>query len=161
MKLIPHPLLTLTLVVLWLVLTRFSLGQLVLGTLVGLIAGRAYASLTPDRSRLRRPDLVLRLMAIVAVDIARSNIAVARLILGGGRYGRRHSGFVRIPLDLREPNALATLAIIVTATPGTAWFAYDPDSGELLLHVFDLVDEDGWVHLIKTRYEALLLEIFQ
>lgn len=161
MKLLPHPLLTLVLVLVWLVLTRFSLGQLVMGILVGIIAGRAYASLTPDRIRLRRPELVLRLALLVVADIARSNLAVARLILTGGRQRRRHSGFVLIPLELREANALATLAIIVTSTPGTAWFDYDPDSGELLLHVFDLVDEAAWIDLVKNRYEALLLEIFQ
>lgn len=161
MRLLPHPLLTLGLILGWLVLTSFSLGQLVIGIVVGLVAGRAYAALTPDRVRLRRPDLILRLAMIVAADIARSNYAVASLILSRGRHGRRHSGFVHIPLDLREQNALAVLAIIVTATPGTAWFDYDPDSGELLLHVFDLVDEAGWVDLIKNRYEALLLEIFQ
>lgn len=161
MRVLPHPLLTLLLVLVWLVLTSFTLGQLILGTLVGVIAGRAYAALTPDRIRLRRPDLILRLALIVAADIARSNIAVARLILTGGRHGQRHSGFVPIPLDLREPNALAILAIIVTATPGTAWLDYEPDSGELLLHVFDLVDEAAWVDLVKNRYEALLLEIFQ
>ncbi|WP_134725578.1 Na+/H+ antiporter subunit E [Paracoccus luteus] len=161
MRVLPHPLLTLLLVLVWLVLTSFSLGQLILGALVGVIAGRAYAALTPDRIRLRRPDLILRLALIVAADIARSNIAVARLILTGGRHGQRHSGFVPIPLDLREPNALAILAIIVTATPGTAWLDYEPDSGELLLHVFDLVDEAAWVDLVKNRYEALLLEIFQ
>lgn len=161
MRVLPHPLLTLGLILGWMVVTRFSLGQLLLGTVVALVAGRAYAALTPDRIRLRRPDLMLRLALVVAGDIARSNYAVASLILSNGRHGRRHSGFVRIPLDLREPNALATLAIIVTATPGTAWFDYDPDSGVLLLHVFDLVDEAGWVDIIKNRYEALLLEIFQ
>ncbi|HHX91623.1 MAG TPA: Na+/H+ antiporter subunit E, partial [Paracoccus sp.] len=30
-----------------------------------------------------------------------------------------------------------------------------------LLHIFDLVDEDAWRELIKNRYEALLLEIFE
>lgn len=161
MRLFPHPLMTLGLTLLWLVLTRFSLGQLILGALVGTVAGRAYAALTPARSRLRRPGLVLRLALIVAADIARSNIAVARLILNDGRRGRRRSGFVRIPLDLREPNGLAILAIILTATPGTAWFDYEPEGGALLLHVLDLVDEAGWVELVKTRYEAPLLEIFQ
>lgn len=161
MRILPHPLLTLLLVLVWMVLTSFSLGQLILGSMVGVIAGRGFAALTPDRSRLRRPDLILRLALTVVVDIARSNIAVARLILTGGRHGQRHSGFVPISLSLREPNGLATLAIIVTATPGTAWLDYDPDSGELLLHVFDLVDEAAWVDLVKNRYEALLLEIFQ
>ncbi len=161
MRILPHPLLTLLLVLVWMVLTSFSPGQLILGSVVAVFAGRAFAALTPDRTRLRRPDLILRLVLIVAADIARSNVAVAQLILTGGRHGQRHSGFVHIPLDLREPNGLATLALIVTATPGTAWLDYDPDSGELLLHVFDLVDEAGWIDLVKNRYEALLLEIFQ
>ena len=34
--------------------------------------------------------------------------------------------------------------MIVTSTPGTAWMDYDAARGRLLLHVFDLVDEDEW-----------------
>lgn len=161
MTLLPHPLLSLVLALVWMVLTRFSLGQLVMGVLVGIVAGRAYAALTPDRIRLRRPDLLLRLALIVAYDIAESNVAVARLILKGDRKTGRRSGFVRIPLELREPNGLAMLALIVTATPGTAWFDHDPGSGVLLLHVFDLVDGEEWIATIKNRYESRLLEIFQ
>lgn len=157
---IPHPVVSALIALLWLVLTGFSPGQLLLGLLVGLVAGAAYARLTPDRVRLRRPGLVLRLAGRVAVDIARSNLAVARLILSDGRSGLRRSGFVRIPLALTEPNALATLAIIITATPGTAWIDHDPDTGELLLHVFDLLEGEDWARLIKTRYETPLLEIF-
>jgi multicomponent K+:H+ antiporter subunit E len=97
----------------------------------------------------------------VSLDIVRSNIAVAWLILTGGRNGLRRSNFIEIPLELRSQGALAILAIILTATPGTAWLEYKPDTGTLLLHVFDLVDEATWRDLIKNRYEALLLEIFE
>ena len=71
------------------------------------------------------------------------------------------SGFVAISLDLRDKTGLTVLACIVTSTPGTAWIEYTPDSGVLLIHVLDLLDEDEWVSLIKTRYEALLMEIFE
>ena len=77
----------------------------------------------------------------MTLDIIRSNIAVARLILTGGREGQRRSEFIEIPLDLRSQGALAILAIILTATPGTAWLEYKPATGTLLLHVFDMVDE--------------------
>lgn len=103
---------------------------------------------------------MLVLAGRVAGDIVRSNIAVARLILTDGRGSRRRSGFVRIPLKLTEPNALAVLAVIVTATPGTAWLDFDPGTRVLLLHVFDLIDEDDWIEIITHRYEAPLLEIF-
>ena len=160
-RLVPHPLLSLAVLLMWLFLTRFSLGHLVLGTMIAGIAGWALATLHPAGPRLRRWDLIARLVGIVSVDIIRSNIAVAWLIATGGRNGARRSEFIEIPLDLRSQGALAILAIILTATPGTAWLEYKPAKGTLLLHVFDLVDEATWRDLIKNRYEALLLEIFE
>jgi multicomponent K+:H+ antiporter subunit E len=79
----------------------------------------------------------------------------------GGRGGERVSGFVRIPLELRDRYGLATLAIILTATPGTLWVQFDAATGTLLLHVFDLLDEEEWRHLVKDRYERRLKEIFE
>jgi multicomponent K+:H+ antiporter subunit E len=52
------------------------------------------------------------------------------------------------------------LAVIITATPGTAWLEYDDETGILLLHVFDMVEEADWQDLIANRYEALLMEAF-
>ena len=58
-RIVPHPLLTGGLVLMWLLLNRFSLGHLVLGTAVALVAGRAMAALEPVRPRIRRSDLIL------------------------------------------------------------------------------------------------------
>lgn len=160
-RLLPHPVLTVLLVGLWLALTRVSVGQFVLGTVVALLAGWAMGTLKVERPSLRRSSAIPKLLGIVAWDILRSNATVAWLILSGGRHGQRRSGFLHVPLRLRHPAALATLAIIVTATPGTAWLEYDEVSGVLLLHVFDLVDEEEWRLLIQTRYEKRLLEIFE
>ena len=46
-------------------------------------------------------------------------------------------------------------------TPGTAWLEYNSLSKTVLIHVLDLIDEAEWQVLIKTRYEALLMEIFE
>ena len=160
-RVFPHPLLILSLVVMWLLLTHFTLGHLLLGTAVALIAAQGLAALRPAKPRLRRWDLIPRLILTVLGDIIRSNIAVAGIILSPGQFARRRSGFVPILLELRDPMGLAILAIIVTSTPGTAWIDYRDREGLLLLHVFDLVDEEGWRSLIKNRYESLLLEIFE
>lgn len=161
MALFPHPVVSVVIALLWLVLTGFTPGQMVLAVAVGTLAGLAYGRLTPTRIRLRRPDLMVKLFFRVGGDIIRSNIAVARLMITEGRDKGRRSGFVHIPLDLTNPHALAVLAMIVTATPGTAWVEYTPRNRTLLLHVFDLLESDDWVHIIKTRYEALLMEIFE
>src|SRR5690606_147798 len=101
-----------------------------------------------------------RLAVRVLLDIIRSNIAVALIILRPGMRGRT-AGFVRIPLTMRNPNALAVLACIITATPGTVWVDHEPDTGMLMIHVLDLIDENEWIHTITQRYETLLLEIFE
>jgi multicomponent K+:H+ antiporter subunit E len=159
-RVFPYPLLIASLIVMWLLLSSFSLGQFVVGTAVALVAAQGMAALHPAKPRIRRWSLLPKLVAIVLYDIVRSNIAVAWLILREGN-NRRVSGFMTIPLELRSPMGLAVLGLILTATPGTAWLDYNSARGTLLLHVLDLVDENTWRTLIKTRYEHLLLEIFE
>ena len=157
-RILPHPLLTLALILMWLVLTRASLGHLVLGTAVGIGAGLVYARLETAPTRVHSVSALVRLAGVVALDIIRSNAAVAVLIVSSRRH--RKSGFVEIPLRLQDPVGLALLAMIITATPGTAWLEHDSETGVLLLHVFDLIETDDWVTLIRDRYEARLLEAF-
>lgn len=156
---LPYPILAFCLLLMWLLLNGFSWGHLVLGTLVAIFASWALASLRPDKPKLRKWWLVPKLFGVVFVDILRSNLAVAALILKGKR--RPHtSGFLLLPLEIRDSTALALMAIILTSTPGSAWLEYDSRDGTVLLHVLDLIDEEQWIATIKHRYEALLLEIF-
>ncbi|MFN6952268.1 MAG: Na+/H+ antiporter subunit E [Albidovulum sp.] len=159
-RILPHPLMSAVLVVSWLLLTRFSPGHLILGMAIAVLAGLALERIEPRAPRIRSWVALFRLVGIVSVDIVRSNWAVARLMLTSGRHGVRRSAFVAIPLRLRNPLALALLAVILTATPGTAWLEYDRESGTLLVHVFDVIDEDQWRILIRDRYETLLMEAF-
>tara|TARA_R100000005_G_C4983749_1_gene192679 strand:- start:780 stop:1271 length:492 start_codon:yes stop_codon:yes gene_type:complete len=160
-RLIPHPLLSFALLLFWLVLTSFSVGNLLLGGVIALFAGTMMAKLQPATPRLRRVILLPKLFGIVFYDIIRSNLAVSWLIITRGRRGTRHSGFVPLDLELKDPTALALLSMIITATPGSAWIEYSADTDHLVVHVFDLIDEDLWRAQIKGRYESLLMEIFQ
>jgi multicomponent K+:H+ antiporter subunit E len=160
-RLVPYPVLTASLLLMWMLLTRFSLGHLILGSAVALAATQAMFALTPAKPRVRRWDRVPVLVGVVLYDVLRSNLAVAGLILNGGRSGARRSGFIEIRLTLRDRTALAVLAVVLTSTPGTAWMDYDVDRGVLVLHVFDLVGEDDWIDLVTNRYERLLIEIFE
>ena len=160
-RLIPHPGLSLVLLALWLVLNGPSAGHLLLGSAVALFAGWAMGALEPETLRLRRPGLVARLFWLVLVDIIVSNIAVTRQILAGLRPGgtARTSGFVRLRLAESNPASVTIMALIVTATPGTVWLEYDPESGIALIHVLDLKPGDDWQALLAGRYETVLQEI--
>jgi multicomponent K+:H+ antiporter subunit E len=158
-RLVPFPMVSAGLLVLWLLLNSLSVGHILLGGAVALTGGWALAALAPPKARARRPVAVLRLAAFVFADVVRSNVAVARIILGL-EPRRWTSGFVEVPLELRHPYGLATLACIITSTPGTLWVDFNEASGTLTIHVLDLVDETEWVRTIKGRYERPLLEIF-
>ena len=159
-RLLPYPVLAASLLLMWLLLNQFSIGHLVLGSVIAVAASRAMAALQPAKPRIRRWDKIPLLVWLVFVDICRSNIAVAGLILRG-RRGQQKSGFVSIPLELHDPTGLAVLACIVTSTPGTAWLEYNSTNGNVLIHVLDLVEEQEWIDTIKHRYEHLLMEIFE
>jgi multicomponent K+:H+ antiporter subunit E len=158
--LFPYPVLALGLVVMWLALSGLSTGHAVLAVLVAFGASHAMHALGEPSPRLRRLRAIPVLLGYVLVDVVRSNFAVARIIVMGGRY-RRSSGFIFVPIRLTNPSALAVLSIILTSTPGTAWLDYNQARGLLLIHVFDLVDEHAWIDLIANRYERLLMEIFE
>ncbi|MGD9507072.1 MAG: Na+/H+ antiporter subunit E [Geminicoccaceae bacterium] len=160
-RLLPFPLATAGLFAAWLLLNQaLSFGQILLGAAVALVGGWALTLLQPPNARIRRFGAVLRLSLLVLVDIVRSNIAVGRIILGLAGQGRR-AGFVDIPLELRDPYGLATLACIITSTPGTLWVSFDSAQGRLTIHVLDLIEESDWISTVKGRYERLLMEIFE
>lgn len=159
-RIMPHPAMSIGLFLSWLVLNQsLSLGHILLGATLGIVLGRLFDRLHPPRFKVRNKRLLLLLLGRVAWDILRSNLTVAAIILGG-RWRRVTSGFVQIPLELTDRYALAVLACIITAAPGTVWVRYDPVEGVLLIHVFDLVDESVWVRTIDERYQRPLLEIF-
>ena len=159
---LPFPLLTASLLAVWLLLNEsLTLGAVMLGSVFSLAGAWAFALLDPPKMKFGRPRAALRLALVVLVEIVRSNNAVARIILRPRSEGRRTSGFVHIPLDMHNPYGLTALACIVTATPGTLWAEYDSTRSTMLLHVLDLIDEEEWVRTIKERYEARLMEIFQ
>ena len=119
---VPH-VLTGVLFLMWLLLNdSLSLGHVLLGLILAVVLARSSSLLRPLRARIHRPHLALKLLGLVVLDVVRSNLIVARIVLG---LRKARSGFVKIPLELKDSHGLAALATIVTATPGTVWVDHD------------------------------------
>jgi multicomponent K+:H+ antiporter subunit E len=156
------PVLIVALVAMWLLLNQtLAPGHVLLGLALAIGLAWASAVLRPAQPSLSRVYLAIVLLFLVLTDIVRSNIAVARIVLGLVRNREIRSGFVKIPLALTDPHGLAVLAGILTATPGTVWVDLDVPTGVLTVHVLDLKDESEWIDWIRNRYEHLLMRIFQ
>ena len=158
---LPNPLLSIALLAAWLLLNEsFAAVHVLLGVVLGLCGGLMLAGLQPPQGRARRASVAIELLFLVLADIVRSNIAVARIVLRPST-GNRTAGFLSLPLELRHSGALAAIACIITATPGTSWAGYDAARNIVTIHVLDLLDEEEWVRLFKQRYERRLQEIFE
>jgi multicomponent K+:H+ antiporter subunit E len=160
-RLFPHPLLTIGLLSMWLLLNDSAdAAHVLLGLAMGIAGGAVYARLEPSHGGLRKIAApAITLAGVVLLDVVRSNVAVLCIVLGARRR-QRVSGFLAIPLELRDARGLAILAGIVTATPGTSWAHYEAASNVLTLHVLDLVDAEAAVREFKDSYERRLMEIF-
>jgi multicomponent K+:H+ antiporter subunit E len=157
---LPHPVTSLLLAIVWLLLNQSaSAGNFVLGVLFAVTIPLVLAPLRPVRLRLRKPGVALRLLGVFLYDVVMSNIEVARRVLGPEAAIR--PGFVWIPLKLTEPHAIATLAAIITLTPGTLSADLTEDRRHLLVHAFNVDEPEALIAGIKNRYERPLLEIFE
>lgn len=160
-RLLPAPLLSVALALLWLVLWDEHHAVVLIGAVaVGLFVPLLTARLRPSAPRVRRPMVALRLLLRVTWDATLSCLQVARLLLTR-RARRIPSGFLRVPLQLQDNHALATLAVIVSAVPGTALAELAADRSAILLHVFDTDGNDALLDHIQRHYQQPLREIFE
>lgn len=158
--LFPAPLTSLALFALWPALARStSAGNLVLAAILAIVVPILGAKLRP-RVRVRRPLVVLRYILVVGYDVIKSNFTVAWGVVTWWRR-RPNSTFVIVPLELRDPVGLAALSMVTTVVPGTVWSELALDRSALLLHVWDVDEEEAFIARFKARYEKPLREIFE
>lgn len=160
-RLIPHPFLSLTLVFVWLALVnKFTLGNLLLGILFGIVIPMLTAPYWPDRPKISRPRKGLQYILIVLWDIVVANVQVAAIILFKPEKDIR-SQWIVVPLDVTSAEAITVLAGTITMTPGTVSTMLSADGGSILVHCLHTNDPDAVRDEIKNRYERRLKEIFQ
>jgi multicomponent K+:H+ antiporter subunit E len=160
-KIFPAPLLSVALFVVWLLLNHtVSAGHIVLGAILGLLIPVLTRGLRPLPVRVRHPWTILKLAITVVADTSISNFQVVRFLLLPS-LRKQPAAFVHIPLELRDPNALAVLAMITCITPGTAWAELSRDRSVLLMHVLEVDDPQTIIDHVKTKYERPLMEIFE
>lgn len=159
-RLLPHPLLTVSLATLWLLLVnQLTAGHVVLGALLGWLIPFATSSFWPERIRIRHPFALLRYLVVFVADIVRGSFLVAWLILLGPK--RLRPVFVEVPLALETDLAISLLANTISLTPGTVSAKLSADKRTLIVHTLDTGDAAALIAEIKQRYEAPLKQIFE
>ncbi|KHA53569.1 Na+/H+ antiporter subunit E [Sulfitobacter geojensis] len=158
--LFPHPLLTLLLAVVWILLqNEFSAGMALFGVILGIVITKATAIWWPERPGGVHLGRLFSYAMIVLWDIIVANIQVAWIVLTKPNAALRPAWIV-IPLELTTPEAITVLAGTITLTPGTVSADLSDEGHSLLVHVLHTEDPDSDRDEIKDRYERRLKEIF-
>lgn len=158
-RLLPHPGLTVLLVVLWVVMVNdLTFGALFLGLVVGVLVPVLTAPWWPGRPRVRfLPAFIY--VGLVVRDIVVANFQVAAIILFKPARDLRPA-WLTIPLELTSPEAITVFAGTISLTPGTVSVDVSACGKYLLVHALHAPDPAGEVAKAKVRYEARLKEIF-
>jgi multicomponent K+:H+ antiporter subunit E len=158
---LPHPLLTLALLIVWVFLVNeVSAGAVIFGLILAVVIPLITANFWPGRPKVRNAYAICEYGLIVMWDILVANVVVAGLILFR-KTESLESKCVVVPLELTSPEAITTLAGTITMTPGTVTIDLSADAKSLLVHCLHAPDGQGVVDDIKNRYERRLKEIFE
>lgn len=158
--LLPHPLLTVLLAVVWTLLqNEVSAGMVVFGLILGVIIPLGTSIWWPDQPHKFRMGKMISYSFIVIWDILVANIQVAWIVLTRPNDKLRPA-WIEVPLDLKQPEAITVLAGTITLTPGTVSADLSDEGHSLLVHALDTDDPDAVRDEIKDRYERRLKEIF-
>jgi multicomponent K+:H+ antiporter subunit E len=159
-KILPHPYLSATLVLTWVLLNNSaSTGTLLMGAVLGVLIPQLTSPYWPEQTAMRHPLRLFQYMLLVLWDVLVSSINVAAIILFKPS-DQIKSAWVSVPIDLLSPEAQTLLAGTITMTPGTLTADFAADGKSLLIHSLHAPDPDAVRDEIKTRYEARLKRIF-
>ena len=158
-RLLPHPGLSVLLVVMWVVMVNdLTFGTLFLGLVVGFGVPLFTAPWWPGRPRVRFVPAAAYL-TLVLWDIVVANIEVAAIILFKPTRDLEPA-WLTIPLELTTPEAVTVFAGTISLTPGTVSCDISACGDYLLVHALHAPDPASEIAKIKARYEARLKEIF-
>ena len=158
-KILPHPILTITLWLIWLLLNNtVSPGHMVLGLILAVFIPLLTSGFWPEKVFIKSPLTLLKFLIIVLWDIIIANIMVAKLILSGNENLK--PAFFYIDLDIQTPLGISLLANTISLTPGTVSCDLSTDRRRLLVHALHVEDVSDAIKHVKQRYETPLKKVF-
>lgn len=159
-RLLPHPGLSVLLVVMWVVMVNdLTFGTLFLGLVVGFGVPLFTAPWWPGRPNVHFIPTI-SYCGIVLWDIVVANFQIAAIILFKPNRDLRPA-WLTVPLELTSPEAITVFAGTISLTPGTVSSDISACGNYLLVHSLHAPDPAAEIAKVKQRYEARLKGIFE
>ncbi|MCA1242061.1 Na+/H+ antiporter subunit E [Stappia stellulata] len=92
------------------------------------------------------------LCGVFLVELVKASVDVAIAVFSDKQ--RLRPAIVAVPLDLKTDMGIATLANLVSLTPGTTSLHVSEDRRTLYVHVLDRDSDEDVIDAIKTTFET-------
>lgn len=159
-RLFPHPILSTSLLIMWLLLNNtIAVGHILLGLIFAILIPFFTSNLWQESVCIKSPKVFFKFICIVIYDIVMANITVAKQVLSSNSSLK--PTFFNLPLDIKHPFGISTLASTISLTPGTVSCDLSEDRKYLIVHGLSIDDIDLTINEIKQRYEKPLMEVFK
>lgn len=137
----------------------------VFGTLdyvIGYLAGLVFLTLV-ERSFARQTLRVISFAVYALWQIVLSSLIVAWTVIQprGAMQAKLKRAIVSVPLTVSSDMEIATLATLISLTPGTLSMELSNDRSTLYVHSINVEDVDEFRRQIKDGFENRILQITQ
>ncbi|SDT18010.1 Na+/H+ antiporter subunit E [Microlunatus soli] len=156
-----QPFMIIVCAVIWTLLWgQLSIFNLVAGALLGLLIGLVFPMPPIIGSATVHPIGLLRLIAALLVDLVRSSIGVARVVLRRGR--RPRNAILGVQLRTRNELYLTQTAELISLTPGSLVVEARPTNCTIYVHMLDVssAEERAAARTMVHTAEARVIRAF-
>lgn len=149
------------LVLLWAAITaNFSTGNLALGALVAFGALAFLRRSFSEPVRYHKVRSVLALSVSFVIELMISAVRVARIVLAPNLRTALRPAIIAFPLTLRSDAEIATLANLITLTPGTLSIDVSEDKSTLYVHVLNFTTREAFIAELQNGFEKRVQEVW-
>lgn len=148
----------LTIALLWMFLQNsWNPVSFFIGYIIGLIMLFVFRRFFTTRFYLKNVIAIIKLFIIFMKELVLANYSVLKVILSPKLDMK--PGIFALPIKVEKDWEIATLASLITLTPGTLVVDVSEDNKILYIHAMDIPDVEEVVQDIKSTFEEAILEV--
>lgn len=105
----------------------------------------------------RRVFAFVKLVGVFLIEMFKANVDMVKVVLQPRLKNK--PGIIAVETELETEIEIATLAALITLTPGTVSMDFSADGRTIFVHSIDVDDRDEIIADIRNNFEKAIMEV--
>lgn len=105
----------------------------------------------------RRVFAFVKLVGVFLIEMIKANVDMVKVVLQPRLKNK--PGIIAVETELETEIEIATLAALITLTPGTVSMDFSADGRTIFVHSIDVDDRDEIIADIRNNFEKAIMEV--